>query len=492
MYILELFYFILFLLAFRYLRVLQLENMPKWVMPSAFSLKVIVGVLFLVIYMKPDNNNNIPSDSMRYMSESKQLYDIANVSLTDYVTLLSGIGEDKVLIKKYLGNTFLWDSSDDKIINDARNTIRLHSLIHFLSHGSPFIHMLIMCIFSLIGFKNIFISILPFTKLKPILFFSVLLILPSTLFWTSGILKEPTVILGIGLFFRTLFIKENVIKKILYGVISIFILIIIKPYLLACLLLSLLFIFLYKLFNKKTFLSLLVFSMILSAYPLIFRSRTKLLIRHLTITQFNFDHIGKGGLFVKSDNNLLYHFEVNQFKNLKINRKDSIVELIHPSFAIEIFLRNKFPSRKCYLTPKSEKWKIFYLVNGAISYIKTTPINRSGIQLVKNIPEALINSYARPFPNDPGSSLRFPAMFEVWILSFIVLFSIKNRRKINKEEQGLIISLLIFAISLLLLIGWTTPVIGAIFRYRFPAQLALLIICCILIKSDLFIKKQIL
>ncbi len=461
-------------------------------MPTAFGLKVIVGILFLVIYLKPDSNNHLPSDSMRYLAESKQLHDVALESPKDYLILVSGIGNDKELIKKYLSKTFLWDSGSKKIINDARNNIRIHSLIHFISFGSAFIHVLFMCFLSLIGFKNIFLSFSPFVKIKPIYFFCILLILPSTLFWTSGILKEPILIFGLGLFLRAFFIKDKLYKRICIAIISLFILINIKPYIIACFSLSILFYILYNhLFHKKIVVSFLIFSLLLTCSTFLFKSNTEKVIKYLTLAQFNFDHIGKGGLFVKSDKKLLYHFEINQLKNLKINKKDSIVELIHPCTAIEIFLKNKFPSRKCYLKPNSEKWKLFYFVPGAISYIPTTPINRSGIQLIKNIPEALTNSYARPFPNDPGSSLRFPAMIEVWVLSFIILFSLKNHRILNKEELGIIVSLLIFAILLLLIIGWTTTVIGAIFRYRFPAQLALIIICCILIKSDIFNKKQV-
>jgi hypothetical protein len=42
-------------------------------------------------------------------------------------------------------------------------------------------------------------------------------------------------------------------------------------------------------------------------------------------------------------------------------------------------------------------------------------------------------------------------------------------------------SIILFATILLLLIGWITPISGAIFRYRFPVQLALVIIGILLI-----------
>jgi len=481
--ILEILYTIIFLLAFRYVGFLQVKNLHKWIMPASYSLKILIGILFLVIYLHPDTNNAVPSDAMRFMSESKQLHDIAKKSPSDYLTLVSGIGEDKALIKKYLSKTFLWDSSSKSVVNDSRNMIRLHSIIHFFSHGSPYIHMLFMCFFALIGLRNIFISLLPFVALKPIIFFVALLIIPSTLFWTSGILKEPIVLFGVGLLLRAFLIKETFLKRIVYGIIASFILVNIKPYVIACIALGTCFFILYKfVFKQKIILSIICFFIILISVALLFNGRTQKVVSYLSMKQFHFDHIGKGGLFVANENDDLFYFELYQYKNLKINNQDSTVELIHPTKSMKIFRRNRYPSTPCFLYPNHQKWKIHYQVPGAISYIKTTPINKSIFQLIKNIPEALVNSYARPFPKDPGSSLRFPAMFEVWILSLLLLFSFLNRRSLNKDQMGMIISLSIFTISLLLIIGWTTPVIGAIFRYRFPALLALILVSLIIIK----------
>lgn len=460
-------------------------------MPTAFGIKILVGILFLVVYLHPDPNNSVPSDAMRFMSESKQLHDVSKQSPGDYFTLVSGIGEDKALIKKYLSKTFLWDSSSKSVVNDSRNTIRLHSIIHFFSFGSPFIHMLFMCFFSLIGLKNIFNAFLPYVSIQPTLFFFTLLIIPSTLFWTSGILKEPVLLFGIGLLLRAFLLKDAIPKRILYGIIACFILVNIKPYVIACLSLAIFFFLLYKyVFKQKPILSIISFFTILLSIAFIFNTRTQKIVSYLSMKQFHFDHIGKGGLFVINEEGNLYHFELNQYKNLKINSQDSVVELIHPTKSVKIFRRNRYPSTPCFLRPNNQKWKIHYQVPGAISYIKTTPINKSASQLIKNIPEALINSYSRPFPQDPGSSLRFPAMFEVWILSFFIIFSFINKRKLDKQTLGIIISLFIFTICLLLIIGWTTPVIGAIFRYRFPAQMALSIVALILLNPEKLTKQR--
>ena len=95
-----------------------------------------------------------------------------------------------------------------------------------------------------------------------------------------------------------------------------------------------------------------------------------------------------------------------------------------------------------------------------------------------------MNSYFRPFPSDPGSTLKYPAMIETWIITLFLMYSIYKRRKLSKQEIGLITSLIIFSLFLLVIIGWTTPIIGAIYRYRLPAQLAILLIATLLFQNN--------
>jgi len=166
-------------------------------MPSAFLIKIGVGIFFLSMYLHPDTNNSVPSDTMRFLAESKNLRNVFSVSIKDFFSLLFGFGDDEYLIKKYLQDTFLWDAGSVTIVNDSRNIIRLHSVIQFVSFGSAYIHSLFMCFIALIGLKHLFIAFQPYSKINPLLFFFAILLFPSILFWTSGILKEPILLLGL-------------------------------------------------------------------------------------------------------------------------------------------------------------------------------------------------------------------------------------------------------------------------------------------------------
>ncbi len=73
-------------------------------------------------------------------------------------------------------------------------------------------------------------------------------------------------------------------------------------------------------------------------------------------------------------------------------------------------------------------------------------------------------------------------MLEVWLLFGFLTYVIFHRRKLDTNSKNLVLGLILFAVFLTLLIGWTTPVLGAIARYRFPAQLALVLVGLILIQ----------
>ena len=102
------------------------------------------------------------------------------------------------------------------------------------------------------------------------------------------------------------------------------------------------------------------------------------------------------------------------------------------------------------------------------------------MQLLKNVPEALFNVLIRPIPGDPGSWLKYPAIAENFLLYGLLIFLGFNLRYADQKQTALILGIFAFGITLSLLIGWVTPVLGAINRYRTPVILGIGIILLIL------------
>jgi hypothetical protein len=447
----------------------------------AFLVKVVAGFGFIAVYFDYYSRGSLTVDSTIFLAQSKTLAEVFYKSPLDYFKLLTGIGENEYLIQKYLSTTLHWSAGEMTVLNDSKNVLKINSVIYFISQGNEYVHTTIIAFFSFIGIINIYKTFEPFIHFSKRVFFWILLLIPSTLFWTSGILKEPFLFIGISFFIRSILYKESKIKSICFGLIGLILMIGFKPYVLLCILPALIFYLLAKYFFKYNWiwssLSLLILTVIFFSF-----SKPRDTITHyLSRKQFDFINIGKGGLHAAADT-CIYYFQPEQYKYLQI--KDSTVELKQKTNAYIIHFGGIEKPIPVTLTPKGEKWIVIYKGVSGASFIPATYINNSFKQLLINIPEALANSILRPYPNDPGRNLKYPAMLEVWLFIIAILFTfILNFRKPNQKELILILSILIFCLLLSMIIGWTTPVLGAIARYRFPVYLGFALILLILNKK---------
>jgi len=479
MLIVNLIYFLALFFVFRYAKRVQIENMSKWTMPIAFSVKAIVGIFFSYVYIYSFDKNCEPSDAVRFLDESKRLKDVFYVSKLDFFHLLTGFGETPKLAHTYLSKSFLWNAGNFSIINDSKNVIRANTLIQFISFGSSFVHILIFTSFSLIGIQQIHKAIQPHVSINSTLLFYSLILFPTLLFWASSPLKEPILILGIGLLIRSLLLKDRTHKRIIIGTIGFVLLLSFKPYIIYCAIPSLLFIFLNNCFNKQKIIKSLTI-LFLGGFIILFYFNTERqkLTEYISRKQFDLENVGKGGIHVYGPN-CFYYFKPENYKNFL--KKDAEIRLIHPSFAYKLSYDLTQIPEKIYLKPTLEKWKIHIIMPGTSSYFKTTEINNSFAQLIKNIPEALVNTNFRPYLFEKGSTLKYLSIIEIWSLFSFLGIAIYKRKKLNYTEIKIILSLLIFIFFLSILIGWTTPISGAIVRFRLPIQLAFICIGSILI-----------
>jgi hypothetical protein len=448
---------------------------------AGFAVKIVVGLLLVWIHENVYRMDDFSHDGQRFLREGEYLHAVFFQSPMDYLKLLTGIGENQYLIEHYLHMTQYWSAGDLTLINDSKNVIRLHSLIHFFSGGHRIVHIAVFSFFSFTGLIFLHKSLLSFTNFTATQLFWILFLVPSTLFWTSSMMKEPFLFLGLGLFVFGLLAHTTREARIIALFVGTVLLIGFKPYILICVILSLLVVYCHKtFFRSKWYVSVPSLVLLTVLLALIFESPREAVVHYLTRKQFDFINVGKGGLHVKADTSF-YYFQPHQYGALKIQNETA--ELTKPVMAYTYRFGSKQSPIPVYLKPTQQSWPIVYFKPGCESYIDITPINESAIQLARNLPEALFNASLRPLPLDEGSPLKYLAFVEVWIVIGLAIFAFAHRRKLNTSEKNLIFGLIIFATILLMLIGWTTPVIGAIARYRFPAQLAIIICSLIIVDS---------
>ena len=469
-----LFIFLVLYLVFRYAKPFHLNGLPKQYVSYSFIIKTISGITFISIYTHYYGKGVLSADAEQFMRESKLLNDVFFHSVSDYFSFIFGTNNSNELIQKYLSETSHWSAGDLTLVNDNRNILRVHSVFHFISFNNPYIHVLFMAVLSTIATNNFYLSLKNRSNITPKYLFMIFVLFPSLLFWSSSLLKEPLLILGISLFLRSLLYSDPKAKRVLYFILGLIFTVGFKPYIFFILIVSFVFyLIFYTLPKYKLILSMFIFIGLGIISLFIFENQREKAIQILSRKQYDFVNISKGGIHVTTDTTF-YFFKPRDYDHLLII--DDSVQVIKDIDAEILHHGSIDQPIPIHLLASKKKWKIYFQRSYSKGYIETTPLGNSGIQLIKNIPEAISNALFRPYISDPGGWLKFPAILENILLFAFLIHAIIRRKKLTENEIGIIASIIIFILLLSLLIGWTTPVLGAIVRYRVPAYLGIIII----------------
>lgn len=458
----------------------KINELKNYVVPSAFVLKIIAGFCFIYIYTYHYGNGKSSYDLKTYFLESKELNEVFYKSPIDYIILFTGIGENTEIVQKHLKETKSWSKANQKFNNDTKNFIRFNSLTHFLSQGNIWVHILIINFISLIGLVQLFKGIHSYSKVSPFLLFSVILLLPSTLFWSSSIMKEMLLFTGIGFLLRGLLDVNLHRSKYFYIFFGLLLIWLFKMYVIFIVLICLALYFVYRNICKHSILKLgLIIIAIFIPVFFIFKKQFDDSLHLISKKQFDFMNVAKGGLHVVTDDYFLY-FSPEKLSSVQI--VDDSAKIIKPVTAEIIKFGDTKISEDIPLHVSDKKWKVISNEKPANSVIEIPLIQDSYYNLIVGIPTTFINAVFRPFPNDFSNNFNLPLSIESILVVIFLFIAIIFHRPVSQKERSIIYSLIVFAVFLFILIGITTPVVGAIVRYRFPAQLALVIAGLMMIK----------
>lgn len=462
-------------------------DLPQWMLPTAYLLKCAIGVIFLHMYIINVPDAHLKNDAGTFLHEGKILNDVFYTAPEAYFTFLTGIGENDSIVEHHMMETSHWSSGDQAFLNDNKNVIRIHSLLLFFSQGSPYVHLFIFCLLGLIGISLIYRWASCYSSLSRPFIFWALMLVPNILFWSSSILKEPFMLMGIGGFLAFATPSFTRKQRITWGVLGILFLLGYKPYILLALLPALLIYQLYPRFKRyRTAWSLgvLLGLGVIGIFSL--PSLTQKVVHQLARKQFDFINVGQGGLHACNGPNF-YYFRPDQLSALAI--EEDSVQLLQPIDACMVHHGSLEEPSPIHLIPSAEKWKIHFKNESANSFIDIPKI-RTLPDLLYAAPSAIVNVFFRPFPTDPSGALKPIVIVETILLWGFLIIAIFRRKTLSVNDQRILVSAIIFCIVLALMIGWITPVIGALVRYRIPIQLALLLMAFILLKQNAFTLKK--
>ena len=201
-----------------------------------FSLKLAFSIATVLVYTYYYTDRSY-ADIYKFFDDSQVIYDAIGEHPKACIKIVTGIRyhADDPEIKQVIAPTHHFDKKEGGMIEaNHRLIIRFHTILRFISHGSVYIHSLIFCFLSFIGCVAAYRALQPFFEYghERLLVIPVFL-MPSILFWSSGLLKETLVMFFFGMLlfsaFRLLSLG-NIFTNLVIITVCILFLYLLKPF----------------------------------------------------------------------------------------------------------------------------------------------------------------------------------------------------------------------------------------------------------------------
>jgi hypothetical protein len=450
---------ILLLKKFNFFRI---DALAGWGMYLAFGVKLGVALFFFAFPY------NTMIDSGHYMHDADALSRVLYQNPGDFLRIFLGFGDVQNLNEQYLANTTYWSHDKSWIFSDTRNVIRVNAIFHWLAFHNPRVALLFNVLVCVIGLRWFYQGLSQLVKSRKNLLFLLIFFLPSTLLWTVNLSKEAFLLVGFGLLMRNVFTGKQLHFSSFIGILILFMF---KPYVGAAFLLAwLVYVLLMQKNRTWRWAGLGIF--ILSGIVFLGISRTKI-AQFISQKQFDFINLAEGGVWLEVKGSAV-RIKDSDTVHLQIHEADNknFYALVSAEVAGEKRVHQE-AVENIKIAKSEREFYVLHRLPKSGSYIELQPIDGSFSNLISSIPSALFNAFLRPTPKDPPKSLvKWYFVGETYFILLLLLFALTKIK--NSKHINLIIFLGISSILVALIIGWTTPVLGAIVRYKLPITLSLI------------------
>lgn len=377
-----------------------IEGISKNIIIGTFGIKLIASVFLYVIYTYYYTNETDVCDILKYYGDAKILFASIHDSVFDFFKILFGIDTTS----PYFEQTDYWSRLYNYgYIVDNRTIIRANMIVMLFSFGYIGVHYVFADFISFFGYFLIFKAIHSiFPKVKTVFFF--VFLMPSAILWTSAMLKEVLVVLGLGFTLYGMVATSNIAswKNIVCFIIGIIILLGIKLYVLVALLPA------------------------VTSFFLVEKGTIRPWLTYCSICILGIVLLG----FLDFGTHTIPFFE---------------------SFAGK---RNDFINTA--------------IVNNAGSYLPIGKITATPWNFIKETPVAIWNGLALPYLWAVKNPLQILPAFESLLLFVLMLLTTLFFKKPSTQIRNFIWFCCIFSLVLIWEIGISTPVVGGIVRYKIP------------------------
>lgn len=431
-----------------------------------FILKIIAATVLwkLFIFYYP------VSDAIVFFNDSKALYDSCWDDPTQFLQVFFGCdgAQATTLLQSKMQ---VWNSSTDTfLIDNSRMLIRINVLFRFFSFGYFYVHAILFCFFSFIGLVYLYKLFFPYLRSLYFILMIALFLIPSVLFWSSTVLKEGLVFLGLGLLLyhcQCGLRKKYTLKNIIGSLAGMGIILLIKMYVLFALLPALMANIWIACSTHKRITFKYIFTYCFCFVLLLAARFVSPGLDVATIVknkQSNFINSAKGGILLQHDSTFVY-VDYNHQSDL-----ESIGNQVYKLKKGVRFIAFKHGiSDTVYIDGSADtsNFTMLYAIAPSTSTFVIAKLQPSMIDILRKIPVAFCTTLVLP------SLFSVDKVFSALILIqniVLLLFLLCVLLFFIKRKFPLAITFFCFSFVILLfsLIGLTTPVLGALVRYRAP------------------------
>ncbi len=483
--ILSIFWLLFFFWLIRKLGIFKRSALSSRSLSFYFAAKLLCGLLLYLIYTHYYPYRNT-SDAFKYYDDSQVVYKTLFNDPSAYVKIVTGIDSHDPILDKYYGQMETWYR--DKTYNswnDNRTIVRINALVSIFSGGVYFVHILFFCFLSFSGLLMLHTFITRFSPQHKHWAALLIFLSPSILFWSSGVLKEAIVFFALGGFLLNLSasIEKRTIRNPFYTLLFLLLLIILKIYILFSLIPALLFWFLaaraHKHGLRNAFFILLVGALGVMSYLSTEAGSRKL--HSIAEKQKDFINISRGGAYLINchSNDTIY---VPAESNLHLKTADSAHYTLNPPMHFHRWTYWKILDTVYVSQPDTTCYTIYGVFGKTGSSFEITELRPEIASFMKMLPEAWRNVFFRPFFSEISSGLVAISFLENMLYFILACMFIFLGRWPDRNVISFILGSIIFALLLAAIIGFVTPVTGAIVRYRIP--MLPFILCSLLLIAD--------
>jgi hypothetical protein len=390
-----------------------------------FVLKICAGTALWWIYSHVYPDRPT-ADIFKYFDDAMVLFSALPEHPGDYLRMITGLDPTPHISDRYYMVMNNWYRQyEGNLYNDSHTMIRFNALVRLISFGEIHVHTVVAAFLATTGMVGLYRTFVKWLAGRERALMAAIFLLPSVLLWASGVIKESLLYFGLGLVLYQLF--KMLDGRIRAGGVLI--------------LLAGLFLLLH-----------LKYYVLMSLMP--------------SLLLYAWCRMTGGAVTWRAL--VIYGTTLVLALNL---------HLILPGYHVLglLALRQK---------------DFIGLATGTDSgSFVMPPILEPGIwSFVINAPYALYITFMAPMIHFRGVLGTLSAVENVLVLA-VVIIMLLHARPWRQVDRPLALALLGYVLVLALIIGWTTPVMGAVVRYRSPLLPFLLVLVLLMFDHQRFLAR---